>query len=178
MKIRLLYLITGFVVVVMFGVVKIQENKITGRASEYNILVYNESVENYRKNTINVKNGLLATKRGWRFLKDGKTEIAIALLERADKLEEDYRDAPLYLGYAYMQKVTESGKKNYFDMVVELNNDEKQQLLNRAKDRLLVAQKIDPLNPLTNKLLGIVYKSLDNDKESELWYARYEEVSK
>ena len=128
-----------------------------------------KSLQAFRENTKKLNNADECLKRGIKFLKNNESQKAVALLERTVDLNNTFRDPNFYLGYAYLKDLDMHNK--------DMSEDEKKSELTKAKKALLAAQRIDPLYPTTNKLLGIVAQSEHNDNEKRLWYARYDTVT-
>lgn len=169
MKIRVLYLVVGLVVIIgaVFG--NIWCKNIAAGAERQSKIAAARDLENFRKSVLKIDSAEYATQRGLKFLRNGKTQEACALLDRATKLDEKYRDSHFYLGYAYLKDIEK--RKD------ELNQKEMCELLAAAKVSLGKAQKIDPLYPMTSKLLGLIAEMENNDNGKRLWYTRFNEVS-
>lgn len=169
MKIRVLYIVLAVIVVATLGIMQRNIHIIEHEAERKAEISRVKDVELYRQHAQNIKDPEYAVKRGLAYLKRNETEKACIVFERAAKLDTNYRDGSFYLGYAYLVDLKKRQNK--------LGGNEKITQLNNARKALLAAQKIDPLYPMTNKLLGIVAEMSGDDKEKQLWYARYNTVN-
>ncbi|MDO8513604.1 MAG: hypothetical protein Q7S37_03815 [bacterium] len=169
MKIPITYLILAVVVLLTISATRQNFIKINKEAESLAQIQQSKDIQLYAEHVKTLNDASFITKRGIGFLKKGQIELACAALEQGAKLDSNYRDASFYLGYAYLKELQNRQK--------ELSLNERQDLLAKAKKALMKAQSIDPLYPMTNKLLAIISDSQNNDKEKRLWYARYDTVT-
>ena len=94
-------------------------------------------------------------KKGNRLLQAKEVKLAIVPLVKATEKDSNYRDAYLLLGYAY------------------LLNKEAQ----NALTALEIARSLDPINPVTYKLLGTAYEDLGMQENATLCYNKYNELN-
>lgn len=128
-----------------------------------------KDVKNYQTSVNKVTDVNFATKRGLQFLKNGDTQKATAMLAQATRLDQNYREAWFYAGYAYLEDLKK--RQSYLSIT------ERNKILDSAKYTLTQAQKIDPLYSMTYKLLAVISENENDDKSKSLWYARYETVT-
>lgn len=88
------------------------------------------------------------------FLNMGYENLAILLFDKMTKIEPDFRDAYIYLAKAHLKRA-------------ERNSQEADRDLNKAKEALEKASKIDPIYPETFYLLSRVYDKLKKPAESQ-----------
>jgi Tfp pilus assembly protein PilF len=125
-----------------------QMTKDLGRGEE-------ELVQNYQKIVANSpKSAAQLVLDGYGFLQKDKNQMAVIALEKATSLDQQYRDAFVYLGFAYLKN----------------NNNQK------ALETLEKAEKLDPMNPTTWQLLAVAYQNMgqiEKAKEAENKYKQF-----
>lgn len=174
MKIPITYLILVVMIVGAFLGVRFYSQKMMARVNEEIQRENEANLAKYRENVQSQKDGVLATKRGLMWLKAEDPKRAIMILERARQLEPNYREAAVYLGYAHLQLINKSLAKATWGMwQMTLTPDEQHNELLEAKEALVAGERIDPLWPLTNQLLGLTYEKLGDDKDAKLCYDRF-----
>jgi len=104
-------------------------------------------------------------KEGIYLLEKNQLTLAPIALEAAAKKDANFRDAWLYTGYSYLKEYIAEGKNN-------------QNLINKAKDYLETAKNIDPLYPLTYKLLSTTYYELNDAAQAEICYNKAKDFDK
>lgn len=164
-RIPVIYIVIALLAVGAVFAVKSKVNAIAAEAKQMEQKNQVNILESYQDHVRSMKDGPYALGRGWRYLQAKDYGRAVIVLEKAMELDKNSRDAAFYLGYAKLMQI--SNLKSQNDIRAGLN---------QAKDTLLAAQRLDPLFPTTNKLLGFTYEQLGNDKESTVWYARYKAV--
>lgn len=98
-----------------------------------------ELVQNYEKLIAgSPKSTSQLVLEGYGFLQKDKNQMAVIALEKATSLDQQYRDAFVYLGYAYLKT----------------NNNQK------ALETLEKAEKLDPMNQTTWQLLAVAYQNM------------------
>jgi len=128
----------------------------------------------------NLKNGLEKTDKnyaelmllGKKYLDKNELSLALLYFEKVSKDEPDYRDAAFYTGYVYLKLSENNNSKNTF--VLQLSSDVS---LQNSLDNFLKAKSIDSLYAPTYEFLAYVYKQLGDDKNAEVCYNRFKELS-
>lgn len=169
MKIPITYLIMVIVAGLTLGFLR-QEYRETINTAEKEAKIQDaRSIDNYCQGVKKITNLDFAMKRGIQHLDGKRYQQAAAVLDTGAKLNDDYRDSWFWAGYANLKDLEKRQK--------DISNNKQREILSRAKADLKQAYKIDPLYTETSKLLAVIAKSENNDKEMRLWYARYETVA-
>jgi tetratricopeptide (TPR) repeat protein len=168
MKIPVLYLVLGILVIAVLTGLKMEMKTIGLKADEETRIQAAKDLREYSNRVRNIKSAEFAMKRGMAFFKTKDFERAEMLFSQAAEIDKNYHDAQFYKGYSKL-KLIEKHKS-------DLSAEKQQEKLEEARNVLLAAQKLNPLSPLDNKILAMVYEQQGNDKEAQLWYARFKEV--
>jgi predicted Zn-dependent protease len=111
---------------------------------------------NFAENLKNSKKSAFElTNLGKKMLEANSPDYAVIILEVAMEKDLNYRDSAVLAGYAYLK-----------------TNDNK-----KAVDALVKASAIDPLYPRTFELLTIAYKNLKDDKNFDICYNKYKQLT-
>ncbi len=174
MKIPIVYIILAVIVIGALLGVRFYNQRTMARVNQEIQRDYEAGLVKYREHVQTQKDGILATKRGWQWLKAEDPKRAIIILERARQLEPNYREAAVYLGYAHLQSINKSlAKPALGSWQISLSPIEQHNELAKAKEALKAGERIDPLWPLTNQLLGLTYEKLGDDNNAKLCYDRF-----
>lgn len=168
MRIPISYLFAGLIFIIGIFILKSSMNNIANQAKLYQEKQNLIQLDNFKKSVEKMTDTQKAASYGWKLMKRNQIDQSIILFDKAHRLDPNFRDAAVYLGYCRLKKIEQSG--------TNLSVEQQHIQLNSAKDTLMKAYQIDPLFPLTNKLLSEIAFYENNDKDKELWYARVKAI--
>jgi Tfp pilus assembly protein PilF len=146
-----LLLFTGIV----FGF-KAYFKSVYNQEMQKNLAEQNQYKASFAENLKNSnKSAFELTNLGKKMLEANNPDYAAIILEIAMEKDPNYRDSAVLAGYAY----------------ITANNN------NKAVDALNKASTIDPIYPRTFELLSIAYKNLKDDKNFNICYNKYKQLT-
>lgn len=135
-------------------------SRIIGNLYYNHLMKLNEPIQDFRKNyqeQINQENDpFKLAKFGRVLLKTGSLDLAWRAFSKTTELDAGWRDGWVARGFAELK----------------LNKTKE------ALDSLKIAEKIDPINPLTYELLSVVYERIGDAKSSQFAREKFEYLNK